>query len=76
MGRARMDSSVLKDTAPKNSLSMVGGTGPFGYIAMGGMLTTLKVREHLDNYEHPCWYEHPTGTVADMASRRLEARRN
>src|SRR5206468_24481 len=54
--------------APKNSLPMVGGPGPFDYIAMGGMFTVLKVREDLPNYEDPGWYQHPPGTVADMAS--------
>jgi FtsP/CotA-like multicopper oxidase with cupredoxin domain len=53
---------------PKNSLPMVGGPGPFAYIAMGGMFTLLKVRDHLNNYEDPGWYQHPPGTVADMAS--------
>src|SRR6266404_2946877 len=54
--------------APKNSLPMVGGPGPFGYISMGGMFTTLKVREGLTNYEDPGWYQHPPGTVADQAT--------
>ena len=53
--------------APKNSLPMVGGPGPFDYISMGGMFTTLKIREGLTNYEDPGWYQHPPGTVADLA---------
>jgi FtsP/CotA-like multicopper oxidase with cupredoxin domain len=53
--------------APKNSIPMVGAYGPFDYITMGGMFTILKVREHLTSYDDPGWYEHPPGTVADLA---------
>jgi hypothetical protein len=53
--------------APKNSIAMLGGDGPFGYIPMGGMFTVIKVRESLDNYDDPGWYQHPKG-VADVAS--------
>jgi len=68
MGEAGMgDMGEMGMPAPKNSLPMVGGPGPFAYIAMGGMFTTLKVRENLDNYEDPGWYQHPPGTVADLA---------
>jgi len=56
------------DTLPKNSLPMVGGAGPFGYITMGGMVTVLKVRENLADYADPGPYAHPAGTVADVAS--------
>jgi hypothetical protein len=40
--------------------------GPFGPIEMGGMFTTMKVREDLapDDYGDPGWYAHPPGTVA------------
>ena len=34
--------------APPNSIPMRGGQGPFDYITMGGLLTVLKVREHLE----------------------------
>src|SRR5437588_2288900 len=69
MGEAGMgDMGEMGMPAPKNSLPMVGGPGPFAYIAMGGMFTTLKVRESLDNYEDPGWYKHPPGTVADLAT--------
>jgi manganese oxidase len=53
---------------PKNSIAMLGGTGPFGSIPMGGMFTVLKVRETLSSYEDPGWYAHPEGTVASPAS--------
>ena len=69
MGEAGMgDMGEMGMPVPKNSIPMVGGPGPFGYIAMGGMFTTLKVRQGLANYEDPGWYEHPPGTMADMAS--------
>jgi hypothetical protein len=49
---------------------MKGATGPFGdYISMGGLLTILKVRDNLTNYdEDPGWYRHPAGTVAMKAT--------
>jgi hypothetical protein len=53
---------------PPNSLPMIGGPGPFAYIAMGGMFTVLKVREGISSYEDPGWYKHPDGTVANNAS--------
>ena len=53
---------------PKNSIPMVGARGPFDYITMGGMFTILKIRERLASYEDPGWYDHPPGTVADVAS--------
>ena len=62
------DENAPDDTLPKNSVPMVGGTGGFGYITMGGMVTTLKVREGIKDYDDPGNYEHPPGTVADVAS--------
>jgi FtsP/CotA-like multicopper oxidase with cupredoxin domain len=52
---------------PENSISMVGGKGPFGPIDMGGMFTILKVRKQIGD-EDPGWFEHPSGTVARVAS--------
>ena len=52
---------------PKNSIPMVGGPGPFAYITMGGLFTILKVREGITSYDDPGWYQHPPGTVADVA---------
>jgi len=61
---------------PQNSIPMRGGPGPFDYITMGGLLTTLKVREDLEHYDRdPGWYRHPKGTVAHRASRE-ELRRD
>jgi manganese oxidase len=53
---------------PENSIVMMGGHGPHGTIDMGGMLTILKVREHLTSLSDPGWYEAPRGTVAQPAS--------
>ena len=47
---------------------MQGATGPFGYITMGGMVTLLKVRAGITSYSDPGHYQHPVGTVADVAS--------
>jgi FtsP/CotA-like multicopper oxidase with cupredoxin domain len=54
---------------PENTLPMMGGTGPFGPLEMGGMFTVVKVRERLvSGYADPGWYDHPAGTQA----RRVE----
>ncbi|MCA9673409.1 MAG: copper oxidase [Dehalococcoidia bacterium] len=55
-------------TQPDNSISMLGGDGPFGMIDMGGMFTVLKVRDKLTGDTDPGWYEHPEGTVAREAT--------
>jgi FtsP/CotA-like multicopper oxidase with cupredoxin domain len=52
---------------PRNSIPMVGGHGPYGYITMGGMFTVLKVREHLTSYADPGNYQPPAGSVAELA---------
>jgi FtsP/CotA-like multicopper oxidase with cupredoxin domain len=56
------------ETMPPNSLPMMGGPGPHGYITMGGMFTILKVRDGLTSYEDPGWYDAPPGTQADLAA--------
>jgi hypothetical protein len=43
---------------------MMGGRGPYGSMEMGGMFTTLKVRDQLASYDDPGWYRAPAGTVA------------
>jgi len=53
---------------PDNSISMLGGEGPFGTIDMGGMFTILKVRKQLSGDMDPGWYDHPAGTIAGEAS--------
>ncbi len=50
---------------PPNTLPMMGGDGPFGSIAMGGMFTILKVRDNMTSYDDdPGWYDNPPGTVS------------
>ncbi len=53
---------------PENSIPMVGAQGPHDYIGMGGMFTTLKVREKLDTYADPGWYAPPKGTLVRAAT--------
>jgi FtsP/CotA-like multicopper oxidase with cupredoxin domain len=55
---------------PKNTLPMMMGEGPFGRLEMGGMFTTIKVRDDIapGDYRDPGWYQHPPGTVAWKAS--------
>ncbi len=54
---------------PENSIPMMGTPGPLDYIAMGGMVTMLKVREELTSYDDPGWYNAPEGTTANTASK-------
>jgi FtsP/CotA-like multicopper oxidase with cupredoxin domain len=51
---------------PENTLPMMTGTGQYGAIEMGGMFTTLKVRDGLarNDYKDPGAYQHPKGSVA------------
>lgn len=58
---------------PENTLPMMTGTGQFGSIEMGGMFTTVKIREGLahNDYKDPGWYKHPKGTVAHEVTNDL-----
>ena len=60
------DMGSMEMPLPDNTLPMMTGQGPFGPIEMGGMFTTVKVREDLarNDYKDPGWYKHPAGTVA------------
>jgi FtsP/CotA-like multicopper oxidase with cupredoxin domain len=49
---------------PKNSIPMLGARGKHDVITMGGMATVLKVRDHLEGYDDPGWYDAPKGTMA------------
>jgi len=64
--RGMADMGEMEMPLPDNTLPMLTGTGPFGAIEMGGMLTVVKVREGLarNDYTDPGWYKHPPGTVA------------
>jgi FtsP/CotA-like multicopper oxidase with cupredoxin domain len=76
MGQTGMgDMGEMGMQAPRNSISMVGAPGPFGYIGMGGMFTLVKTRDQLTSYERdPGFYEHPAGSVARVADRAELAR--
>ncbi|MGZ8257668.1 MAG: copper oxidase, partial [Methylotenera sp.] len=67
-GMAEMSemASMMDMPLPENTLPMMTGTGQFGAINMGGMFTTVKVRDGLarDDYKDPGPYKHPKGTVA------------
>jgi len=51
---------------PENTLPMMTGKGQFGDVNMGGMFSTLKVREGLakGDYKDPGHYQFPKGTLA------------
>lgn len=58
---------------PDNTLPMMAGKDQFGAIEMGGMFTTVKVREGLarNDYKDPGFYKHPKGTVAHEVANDL-----
>lgn len=70
MGQAGMGDAghMTAMGVPENSIPMLGGTGPFGPIDMGGMFTIIKVRDGITSYADPGWYRHPAGTVAERAT--------
>ena len=49
---------------------MMTGKGPYGNIEMGGMFTTVKVRDNVQpgDFRDPGWYDAPEGTVAAKVS--------
>lgn len=49
-----------------SNLSPIGNPGPFGVIEMGSMFTIFKVRDDLTSYADPGWYQHPSGTIAEL----------
>jgi FtsP/CotA-like multicopper oxidase with cupredoxin domain len=69
MGQAGMgDMGEMGMPVPPNSIPMGGARGKHDYIGMGGMFTVLKVREKLESYDDPGWYDDPAGTLASVAS--------
>ncbi|MFK0377347.1 multicopper oxidase family protein [Pandoraea sp. NPDC090278] len=66
MGETGASMNGMEMPIPENTLPMMTGTGPYGPIEMGGMFTTLKVRQDQprDSYRDPGWYRAPRGTVA------------
>lgn len=67
-GMAEMSemSASIKMEFPENTLPMMTGTGQFVAIEMGGMFTTVKVRESLsrNDYVDPGPYKNPPVTLA------------
>ncbi len=69
MGQTGMgDMGEMGMEVPKNSLPMIGGRGPKGYITMGGMFTILKVRDRIAGDVDPGWYPSPDGETASAAT--------
>lgn len=66
MGETGTSMNGMEMPLPENTLPMMTGTGPYGPIEMGGMFTTLKVRQDLprDSYRDPGAYRAPRGSVA------------
>ena len=60
------DMAEMQMPLPDNTLPMMTGTGQFGAIAMGGMFTTVKIRNGIakHDYRDPGDYPNPPGTFA------------
>ena len=68
MGEKGMHEMVeMNMEGPINTLPMMGGEGPFGKVAMGGMFTIFKVRNFLPDGVDPEWYSNPPGTISRLA---------
>ncbi len=67
-GMADMQGMSAMMPGPRNTTPMMGGRGPYGSLEMGGMFTTLKVRDRLVDYSDPGWYRAPAGTMARKVS--------
>jgi len=76
MGATGMhEMAEMEMQSPDNTLPMVTGTGPFGAIGMGGMLSVVKVRDDVKpgDYSDPGWFKHPVGTLAREYTGELDA---
>ena len=60
--------ATMNMPVPENTIPMKGFDGQFGRMVMGGMATTLRVREHAVGYQDPGWYDLPEGTMAHAAT--------
>lgn len=67
-GMGEMGRHAAHMDLPENAIPMVGAEGPHDYIGMGGMFTVLKVRETLQSYDDPGWYDPPKGTLVRAAT--------
>jgi manganese oxidase len=68
------DMAEMEMPLPDNTLPMMSGRGPFGPVAMGGMFSVVKVRDHVKPgaYQDPGPYQHPPGTVAHEYKGQLQ----
>jgi len=66
MGETAMADMRAMARAMDMPLPMMMGVGQYGAIDMGGMFSTLKLRDGLtkDDYRDPGPYQHPKGTLA------------
>lgn len=67
MGEKGMaDMGEMQMPLPDNTLPMMSGRGQFGSIEMGGMFTTVKIRDGIakNDYRDPGDYSNPIGTIA------------
>jgi len=55
---------------PENTLPMMTGKGPYGNLEMGGMFTTVKVRDNIaaGDFSDPGWYQSANNRVASRVS--------
>jgi FtsP/CotA-like multicopper oxidase with cupredoxin domain len=65
-GMAEM--AKMKMAIPENSIPMQGTPGKHDYIDMGGMFTVLKVRDGIESYGDPGWYDGPAESQARVAT--------
>jgi len=68
MGETGMDMGGMKMPVPPNSIPMQSTQLKHDRTSMGGMFTILKVRDRLQSYADPGWYDAPAGTTASAAS--------
>jgi FtsP/CotA-like multicopper oxidase with cupredoxin domain len=64
--RGMADMGEMEMPLPENTLPMMTGQGQFGPVEMGGMFTTVKVREGLarGDFKDPGPYRFPANTIA------------
>jgi len=69
MGETGMgEMAYMRMPMPENSIAMAPVQLQYGRSTVGGMFTVFKVRDNLTSYKDPGWYQHPSGTRADVAS--------
>jgi FtsP/CotA-like multicopper oxidase with cupredoxin domain len=69
MGETGMgDTGGMQMSVPPNSIPMQSTQLKYDATSMGGMFTVFKVRDRLDGYADPGWYDAPPGTTASAAS--------